>query len=91
MKNTTELTDAQSDAIATVYEATAAVYRASPDNRPEAIKALKVATEALDVLLFAIIGNPSLSFRESNRGVEELLHDARTASTRARMIFERAS
>ena len=86
MKNTTELTDAQSDAIATVFEATAAVYRASPNSRPDALKALIVATEALDVLFFAIHGSPSL--RVTLRNVEETLYIARTASTRARMLFE---
>ena len=74
-------------AIATVYDATAAVYRASPNSRPDALKALIVATEALDVLFFAICGGVP-SFRVTLKNVEATMHDARTASSRARMLFE---
>lgn len=63
------------------------MYRASPNSRPEAIKALKVATEALDVLFFAICGGVP-SFRVTLKNVEATMHDARTASSRARMLFE---
>ncbi len=87
MKNTTELTDAQSDAIAAVYEATAAVYRASPSSRPDALKALKVTTEALDVLFFAICGGEQ-SIRATLKNVEAIMHEAIVASLRARMLFE---